>query len=110
VLIVESASVRNLIGAVLERERYNVLLADVDSARQMLGAGGIDLLISNEPWQFEPFPPRLRVLYVSGAPDREFLQRHSAGTVAFLQKPFRFQTLLLSVHLLLLDPMRNPQT
>ena len=101
ILIVESASVRNLIGAVLEKERYNVLLADVEQARQMLAAGGVDLLISNEPWRFEPFPAGMRVLYVSGAPDREFLQRHPAERVAFLQKPFRFQNLLLSVGLLL---------
>ena len=106
ILIVESAPVRNLIGAVLEKEHYNVLLADVDEARRMLERGAVDLLITNEPWWFEPFPSGMRVLYVSGAPDREFLQRYPAGTVAFLQKPFRFQNLLLSVHLLLQDPRR----
>ena len=91
---------RNLIGAVLEKERYNVVLADVERARAAV-EGGVDLLITNEPWLFEPFRAGMRVLYVSGAPDREFLQRYPAETVAFLQKPFRFQNLLLSVHLLL---------
>ena len=106
ILIVESASVRNLIGAVLEKERYQVVLAELAQAQAMVRAG-VDLLITNEPWLFEPFRPGMRVLYVSGAPDREFLQRYPAETVAFLQKPFRFQNLLLSVHLLLHDPARG---
>jgi DNA-binding NtrC family response regulator len=102
VLVVESSSVRNLIGAVLEKEQYTVVLEDVPGARQLLqAAASIDLLITNEPWWFEPFASGLRVLYVSGAPDREFLQKHRSATFGYLQKPFRFQELLLSVHLLL---------
>ena len=92
---------RNLIGAVLEKERYHLLLADLAEGRQAVAEARVDLLITNEPWSFEPFPAGMRVLYISGAPDREFLQRYAAETVAFLQKPFRFQNLLLSVHLLL---------
>ena len=60
-----------------------------------------ELLITNEPWWFEPYAAGLRVLYISGAPDREFLQQHRSATFGYLQKPFRFQELLLSVHLLL---------
>jgi hypothetical protein len=103
VLVVESTSVRNLIGAVLEKERYPVVLEDVSHARKLLQTGGshFDLLITNEPWYFEPFPPGLRILYVSGAPDREFLQKYRSQTFGYMQKPFRFQELLLNVHLLL---------
>jgi DNA-binding NtrC family response regulator len=100
---VETSSVRNLIGAVLEKEHYAVVLEDIPGARQFLQAdtAPIDLLITNEPWWFEPFASGLRVLYVSGAPDREFLEKHRSATFGYLQKPFRFQELLLSVHLLL---------
>ena len=52
-------------------------------------------------------PPGLRILYVSGAPDREFLQKHRSPMFGYLQKPFRFQELLLSVHLLL-QPREEP--
>jgi DNA-binding NtrC family response regulator len=103
ILVVESSSVRNLIGAVLEKESHRVVLEDVTRARQLVrtDSARFDLLITNEPWWFEPFSPDLRVLYVSGAPDREFLQTHRSATFGYLQKPFRFQELLLSVHLLL---------
>jgi hypothetical protein len=103
ILVVESSSVRNLIGAVLEKESHRVVLEDVTRGRQLLrtDSARFDLLITNEPWWFEPFPADLRVLYVSGAPDREFLQKHRSATFGYLQKPFRFQELLLSVHLLL---------
>jgi hypothetical protein len=102
VLVVESSSVRNLIGAVLEKERYSVVLEDISGARRLLQADTepFDLLITNEPWWFEPYAAGLRVLYLSGAPDREFLQKHRSATFGYLQKPFRFQELLLSVHLL----------
>jgi hypothetical protein len=102
VLVVESSSVRNLIGAVLEKERYQMVLEDVPRAQKLLASDGdqFDLLITNEPWLFEPFPEGLRILYVSGAPDREFLQKHRSPMFSYLQKPFRFQELLLSVHLL----------
>ncbi len=102
ILVVESSSVRNLIGAVLEKERYQPVLEEVGRARELLADGAaIDLLITNEPWLFEPLPEGLRVLYVSGAPDREFLQSRRCPTFGYLQKPFRFQELLRSVHLLL---------
>ena len=103
ILVVESESVGNLIDVVLEKAGYHVLAAEVTAARQALRDSVIDLLITNEPWWFEPFAPDLRVLYIAGAPDREFLQRHDPARVAFLQKPFRFQNLLLTVHLLLQD-------
>ena len=107
VLVVESTSVRNLIGAVLQKERYQVVLEDVPRGRKVLqdDAARFDLLITNEPWWFEPYPPGLRVLYVSGAPEREFLQTHRSPTFGYLPKPFRFQELLLSVHLLLRQPV-----
>ena len=99
VLVVESTSVRNLIGAVLEKERYQVVLEDAPHAKNLLQTGdaNIDLLITNEPWDFEPFPAGLRILYVSGAPDREFLQKYRSETFGYMQKPFRFQELLLNV-------------
>jgi len=79
-----------------------MILEDVASGRKLIEgrSADFDLLITNEPWLFEPFPEGLRVLYISGAPDREFLQRHRSPTFGYLQKPFRFQELLLSVHLL----------
>ncbi len=102
VLVVESSSVRNLIGAILEKERYQVVLEDVPNGQKLLQTDSerFDLLITNEPWWFEPFPSGLRVLYVAGAPEREFLQKHRSRRFGYLQKPFRFQELLLSVHLL----------
>jgi hypothetical protein len=108
-LVVESTSVRNLIGAVLEKERYQVVLEDVPRGQKLLQTDDarFDLIITNEPWWFEPFPPGLRILYVSGAPDREFLQKHRSRMFGYLQKPFRFQELLLSVHLLL-QPREEP--
>jgi hypothetical protein len=104
VLVVESTSVRNLIGAVLERERYTVVLADVALGQKLLqtDADRFDLLITNEPWYFEPFESGLSILYVSGAPDREFLQKHRSPTFSFLAKPFRFQELLSSAQDLIL--------
>jgi len=104
VLVVESSSVRNLIGAVLEKERYSVVLADVAHGRKLLQMDGdrFDLLITNEPWYFEPFEPGLSILYVSGAPDREFLQKHRSPTFGYLPKPFRFQELLSSAQDLIL--------
>jgi len=109
VLVVESSSVRNLIGAVLEKECYSVVLEDIPGGRRLLQADSAlyDLLITNEPWRFEPFATGLRVLYVSGAPDRDFLQSHRSATFGYLQKPFRFQELLLSVHLLAHQPMER---
>jgi hypothetical protein len=44
----------------------------------------------------------LRVLYVSDAVDREFLQKYHSPRFTYLQKPFRAHELVLSVHLLLL--------
>src|SRR4051794_11508305 len=85
VLVVESTSVRILIGAVLEKERYQVVLEDAPHAKSLLQTGNatFDLLITNEPWDFEPFPAGLRILYVSGAPDREFLQKHRSETFGY---------------------------
>jgi len=103
ILVVESAPVRNLIGTVLGKEHYPVLLEDTAGGREILQRSEppIDLLITNEPWWFEPFRPGLRVLYVSGAPDREFLQKHRSDRFGYLQKPFRFQALLEAVRQLL---------
>jgi len=106
-VVVESAPVGHLIGAVLEKAGYRVVLADTPAAKDALRDAPADLLITNEPWSFEPFAAGLRVLYISGAADKEFLQRYPAHQVAFLQKPFRFQNLLLSVHLLLTDPAKS---
>jgi hypothetical protein len=102
-LIVETTSIRNLIGAVLEKEHYQVVLEEAQAAQELLTAdpARFDLLITSEPWSLEPLPAGLRVLYISGAPDREFLQKHRSPLFGFLQKPFRFQELLLSVHLLI---------
>lgn len=101
ILVVENASVRNLIGAVLEKESYAVLLADPVDALEMVRRRPVDLLITNEPWRFEPFLPDLRVLYISGAPDRDFLQSHRSERFGYLQKPFRFRGLLEGVQGLL---------
>jgi len=101
ILVAENASVRNLIGTVLEKERYAVLLADPVDALEMIRHRPVDLLITNEPWRFEPFLPNLPILYISGAPDREFLQSHRSEMFAYLQKPFRFRGLLEGVHALL---------
>ena len=101
ILVAENASVRNLIGTVLEKERYAVLLADPVEALELVRRRPVDLVITNEPWRFEPFLPDLSVLYISGAPDREFLQSHRSETFGYLQKPFRFRGLLEGVQSLL---------
>lgn len=93
-LVVESPSVRNLIGAVLEKENYKVLLEEAEGAAEVLRRGAVDLLITNEPWRFEEFLGRVRVLYISGAPDKDFLQSHWGVRFGYLQKPFRFQGLM----------------
>ena len=79
-----------------------MVLEDVPHGQELLQTNSerFDLLITNEPWWFEPFPPGLRVLYVAGAPEREFLKKYRTPGFGYLQKPFRFQELLLSVHLL----------
>jgi hypothetical protein len=102
ILVVESPSVRNLIGTLLEKEGFTTVLEDVPRGRHTLAQAGhtVAMLITNEPWRFEPFPENVAVLYVSGAPNREFLERHHAGQLRFLQKPFHLQELILSVHLL----------
>ena len=78
-------------------------MQDIAGGQQILQkpASQIGLLITNEPWWFEPFAPGMRVLYVSGAPDREFLQKHRSDVFGYLQKPFRFQELLSGVRSLL---------
>ena len=103
ILIVEAPSVRDLIGAVLEKERYVVLREDTEGALDLLRRGepAIDLLITNEPWRFEPYPQGMRVLYISGAPDREFLLERRGRMFGYLQKPFRFHQLLDGVRALL---------
>jgi len=103
ILIVESPPVRNLIGAVLEKEHYTVLLEDTAGALEALRRGDrtIELLITNEPWHFEPYPVGMRVLYISGAPDRQFLQERQGELFGYLQKPFRFHELLQRVKALL---------
>jgi len=99
ILIVETPPVRNLIGTVLEKERYTVLLEDTAGALEALRRGDrkIDLLITNEPWHFEPYRAGMRILYISGAPDREFLRERQSEVFGYLQKPFRFHELLLRV-------------
>ena len=64
VLVVESTVVRNLIGAILEKEPYQLVLEDVARGRTVLETDGsrFDLLITNEPWLFEPFPDRKSVV------------------------------------------------
>jgi DNA-binding NtrC family response regulator len=103
ILIVESTSVRNLIGAVLERQSYALLLQDTAGGLEVLGRQPVDLLITNEPWEFKAFLSHTRVLYISGAPDREFLHSHRSARFAYLQKPFRHQALIESVRGLLHD-------
>ena len=95
ILGIESPSVRNV--------------ADATCGRNLLGnePDRFDVLITSEPWRFEPFPAGLRVLYVSDAVDREFLQKYHSPRFTYLQKPFRFQELLLSVHLLAHHPMER---
>ena len=102
ILVAECPSVRDLIGAILEKERYSVVLTDPDGAMGVLErqSPGIDLVITNEPWSFESCRSAVPVLYISGAPDRDFMARHR-GKLAFLQKPFRYQALLASVKSLL---------
>ena len=90
-----------------------MILKDIASAQDILRKPEqqIDLLITHEPWEFEPFLPSMRVLYVSGAPDGEFLQKHRSSGLRFLQKPFRFEGLLGSVRELLSAgpvPTRRP--
>lgn len=113
ILVVESPAVRDLIGRVLTKEHYGVILKDIPGAQDVLSQpdAQIDLLITHEPWQFEPFLPSMRVLYVSGAPDGAYLQKHRSGGLRFLQKPFRFEGLLASVRELLSavpDPIHHP--
>jgi hypothetical protein len=113
ILVVESPAVRDLIGTVLTKEHYEVILEDIPGAQGVLSQPDtqVGLLITHEPWRFEPFLPSMRVLYVSGAPDGEYLQKHRANGLRFLQKPFRFEGLLASVRELLSavpDPIRHP--
>ena len=102
-MVVESPPVRDLIGTVLAREHYDVSLQDIPGAQDVLSRSDaqIDLLITHTPWEFEPFLPSMRVLYVSGAPDSDYLKTHHSTGLRFLQKPFRFEGLLSSVRELL---------
>ena len=104
VLVIEGTSVRNSIGAVLEEDDFQVVIEDVTRGKHLLqnNAGRFDVLITSEPWRFEPFPAGLRVLYVSDAPDSEFLQTHRSRWFNYLRTPFHSQALLLSIRLLLL--------
>ena len=113
ILIVESPPVQGLLGTVLAKERYDVILRDIPEARDMLSRSDtpIGLLITDQPWHFEPFLPALPVLYLSGAPDGEYLQTHRSCGIRFLQKPFRFEGLLSNVRELLSAapaPSRRP--
>ena len=108
IVVVESSSVRNLIGTVLEKEHYNAQLEDAAGALELLRRQDvqIDLLITNEPWWFVPFRPGMRVLYISGAPDSDFLRKHRNESMGYLQKPFRFHELMDGVRTLLGEPAR----
>jgi two-component system cell cycle sensor histidine kinase/response regulator CckA len=114
-LVEDDESVRELTGAALESQGYQVLMAaDASAAHRMAQEhpGPIDLLLTDVimpgtsgpklAQQLAGQSPQLKVLYMSGYPDDE-IQRHAVDQllVDMLPKPFQMTDLTSKVRSLL---------
>jgi hypothetical protein len=97
VLVAEDPLVGKFLHALLGRHGYYVELASVPRALEMLYAGETrpDLLVTNEPWNFEPLAHRIAILYTAAMPDAGLAARFPVCRT--LRKPFRNEELLESV-------------
>ena len=110
-LVEDEAAVRTLAKKVLIQKGYRVLEASDGAIALRLAAGHvgeIDLVLTDVVMpnlggrgmveELRELSPGLRVLFMSGYPkDEVFPEKGSANRVAYLQKPFTSETLLLEV-------------
>jgi DNA-binding NtrC family response regulator len=116
--------VRELVHELLVREGYTVLQAahgEQALAVAMTHTGTIDLLITDVVMpgmsggelatRFLRLKPGVRVLYISGYSDDEIVRAGvTQADVAFLQKPFSYQTFIGKVREVLDRPLPSRET
>lgn len=97
VIVVEEASICRLVIKVLSREAWDVIETGAQRANELLegNAPPVKLLITNRPQDFERFAGSIPILYVTSAPDWEFVAR--TRRLRVLQKPFHATELARAV-------------
>ncbi len=88
ILIVEAPIVQKFLRAVLEREGYQPVEAEPQSALELMKTSGpgVGVVITNAPGMFLAFADRVPLLYIAACPDLDMATRFRACRV--LQKPF----------------------
>jgi len=88
ILIVEAPIVQKFLRAVLEREGYEAVEAEPQSALELVEVcqPPVGLIITNVPTIFLPLAGRLPLLYMAACPDMEMASRFRNCRV--LRKPF----------------------
>jgi DNA-binding response OmpR family regulator len=94
---VEAPIVQKFLRAVLEREGYESVEADPQSALEMMKVPGpgVGLVITNSPGMFLPFADHVPLIYIAACPDLDLAARFRSCRV--LQKPFHPTELLEAV-------------
>lgn len=105
-LVEDEEMVRNLVGAALRRQGYRVLACgDANAGIEAGGRPGleIDLLLTDltipgmsgaeMAQRIQRLQPQLRVVFMSGEPQRGLSDAGQPHTFAFLQKPFTLDAL-----------------
>jgi hypothetical protein len=69
IVVVEDVFVRTFLRAALERLGHTVLCPSRAEATNLLASGGIDLLVTNTPWDFAEFGESVPLLYIASFPD-----------------------------------------
>jgi hypothetical protein len=97
ILVSEDPLVSTFLRAILQRHGHQVIFGDAGYAGNLLreGISGIDLVITNAPWDFLPFAATLPILYIAANPDEKLAACFAHCQT--LRKPFRNEDLLDAV-------------